>query len=51
MYLRYRQMQLSLDHYIPEEATTPHRVNYAALVLGMAGAFGVSMVGNFQVGG
>ena len=49
LYVRYRQTQQALDHFLPSGAQS--RTNTASLVIGMLAAFGVSMVGNFQVRG
>jgi len=47
LYIRYRQTQQALDHFLPSDHH--HRTNTASLVIGMMAAFGVSMVGNFQM--
>ena len=48
LYVRYRQTQQALDHFL---SGAQYRTNTASLVIGMLAAFGVSMVGNFQVRG
>ena len=47
IYVRYLQVSRALDHFLTSRHL--YRLNTASMTIGMMAAFGVSVVGNFQV--